>query len=87
MCWFFIKVTTITAIIIIAIFVLNEIGKMLDQLTKYLGIIKIGLTLFIVYAAHPPILQAVHHSFIPDKLSFAATILATTGGIYLIIYC
>ena len=37
------KGALITAIIIIAIFVLNEIGKMLDQLTKYLGIIKIGL--------------------------------------------
>jgi Mn2+/Fe2+ NRAMP family transporter len=79
------KGALITAIIIIAIFVLNEIGKMLDQLTKYLGIIKIGLTLFIVYAAHPPILQAVHHSFIPDKISFAAiiTIVGGTVGGYI----
>jgi Mn2+/Fe2+ NRAMP family transporter len=79
------KGALITAIIIIAIFVLNEIGKMLDQLTKYLGIIKIGLTLFIVYAAHPPILEAVHHTFIPEKISFAAivTIVGGTVGGYI----
>lgn len=75
----------ITAIIVLLIFVLNEIGKMLDQLTKYLGILKIGLTLFIVYAAHPPILEAVHHSFIPEKISFAAivTIVGGTVGGYI----
>jgi Mn2+/Fe2+ NRAMP family transporter len=79
------KGALITAIIIIAIFVLNEIGKMLDQLTKYLGIIKICLTLFIVYAAHPPILETVHHTFIPEKISFAAivTIVGGTVGGYI----
>jgi Mn2+/Fe2+ NRAMP family transporter len=58
---------------------------MLDQLTKFLGIFKIGLTLIIVYAAHPPILEAVHHSFVPEKISWIAivTIVGGTVGGYI----
>jgi Mn2+/Fe2+ NRAMP family transporter len=69
----------------IVIFWIQEIGKMLDQLTKVLGIIKIGLTLIIVYAADPPILEAVHHSFIPEKFSLLAivTIVGGTVGGYI----
>ncbi len=75
----------ISGIIAICIFWVQEIGKMLDQLTKYLGIIKIGLTLVIVYAAHPPILQAIHHTFIPEKISLLAivTIVGGTVGGYI----
>jgi Mn2+/Fe2+ NRAMP family transporter len=75
----------ISGIVAICIFWVQEIGKMLDQLTKYLGMIKIGLTLVIVYAAHPPILQAVHHTFIPEKISLLAivTIVGGTVGGYI----
>ena len=75
----------ISGIVAILIFWINEIGKTLDQLTKILGILKIGLTLFIVYAAHPPILQAVHHTFIPEKISLIAivTIVGGTVGGYI----
>ena len=75
----------ISGIVAICIFWVQEIGKMLDQLTKYLGIIKIGLTLMIVYAAHPPILQAVHHTFVPEKISLLAivTIVGGTVGGYI----
>ena len=75
----------ISGIVAILIFWINEIGKTLDQLTKFLGILKIGLTLFIVYAAHPPILEAVHHTFIPEKISLIAivTIVGGTVGGYI----
>lgn len=75
----------ISGIVAICIFWVQEIGKMLDQLTKYLGMIKIGLTLMIVYAAHPPILQAVHHTFVPEKISLLAivTIVGGTVGGYI----
>ena len=75
----------ISGIVAILIFWINEIGKTLDQLTKILGILKIGLTLFIVYAAHPPILEAVHHTFIPEKISLLAivTIVGGTVGGYI----
>jgi Mn2+/Fe2+ NRAMP family transporter len=75
----------ISGIVAILIFWINEIGKTLDQLTKFLGILKIGLTLFIVSAAHPPILEAVHHTFIPEKISLIAivTIVGGTVGGYI----
>jgi Mn2+/Fe2+ NRAMP family transporter len=75
----------ISGLLAILIFWIQEIGKMLDQITKYLGIIKIGLTLVIVYAAHPPILEAVHHTFIPEKISLLAivTIVGGTVGGYI----
>ena len=75
----------ISGLVAILIFWVQEIGKMLDQLTKYLGIIKIGLTLVIVYAAHPPILEAVHHTFVPEKISLLAivTIVGGTVGGYI----
>ena len=81
----FAKGAIMSGIVAIMIFWINEIGKTLDQLTKILGIIKIGLTLIIVYAAHPPILQAVHHTVVPEKISLIAiiTIVGGTVGGYI----
>ncbi|MEI7960435.1 MAG: NRAMP family divalent metal transporter [Chitinophagaceae bacterium] len=81
----FAKGAIISGVIAILIFWIEEIGKTLDQLTKILGIIKIGLTLLIVYAAHPPILEAVHHTFVPEKISLLAivTIVGGTVGGYI----
>jgi Mn2+/Fe2+ NRAMP family transporter len=52
---------------------------MLDTLTPFLGTIKILLTLIIAISAHPPLARAVHHTFIPEKLS-AAAIVTIVGG-------
>jgi len=81
----FAKGALLSGIVAIVIFWVDEIGKVLDQLTKILGILKISLTLLIVYAAHPPILEAVHHSFIPEKISLLAivTIVGGTVGGYI----
>ena len=75
----------ISGVIAILIFWIEEIGKTLDHLTKFLGIFKIGLTLLIVYAARPPLLEAVHHTFIPEKISLLAivTIVGGTVGGYI----
>lgn len=81
----FAKGAMLSGIIAILIFWIDEIGKMLDRLTKVLGIVKISLTLLIVYAANPPILEAVHHSFVPEKISLLAivTIVGGTVGGYI----
>ena len=81
----FAKGALLSGIVAIVIFWVDEIGKVLDQLTKILGILKISLTLLIVYAAHPPILEAVHHTFIPEKISLLAivTIVGGTVGGYI----
>ncbi len=81
----FAKGAMLSGVIAILIFWIDEIGKMLDRLTKILGIVKISLTLLIVYAAHPPILSAVHHSFVPEQISLLAivTIVGGTVGGYI----
>ena len=75
----------ISCVIALVLFWVREIGKMLDGLTPVLGIIKIILTLIIVFTAHPPLLQAVHHTFIPQKISKVAivTIVGGTVGGYI----
>lgn len=69
----------ISCVIALILFWVRETGKMLDILTPFLGTIKILLTLIIAIVAHPPIVQAVHHTFIPEKIS-AAAIVTIVGG-------
>lgn len=75
----------ISCVIALILFWVREIGKMLDVLTPFLGIIKIVLTLIIAFIAHPPLMQAVHHTFIPEMISTAAivTIVGGTVGGYI----
>src|ERR1035437_1744527 len=75
----------ISCVIALILFWVREIGKMLDVLTPFLGIIKIVLTLIIAFIAHPPLMQAVHHTFIPEMISTApiVTIVGGTVGGYI----
>ncbi len=75
----------ISAVVALTLFWLREIGSMLDGFTKTLGIIKIGLALFIAFAANPPVGEAVVHTVWPEKISMAAivTIVGGTVGGYL----
>ncbi len=67
------------------LFWIKEIGKMLDNFTKIVGSIKILLTLFIAFSSHPPLLQALHHTIIPETISSQAivTIVGGTVGGYI----
>jgi len=69
----------ISCVVALLLFWLREIGKMLDSFTKVLGIVKISLTLFIAFSAHPPLLEALHRTFIPEKISSIA-IVTLVGG-------
>jgi Mn2+/Fe2+ NRAMP family transporter len=75
----------ISCIVALILFWIKEIGKMLDGFTKTLGTIKILLTLFIAFSAHPPLLAAIKHTVIPEKISMIAivTIVGGTVGGYL----
>ncbi len=69
----------ISCVIALLLFWIKEIGKMLDGFTKILGTVKILLTLLIVFSSHPPLLQAIHHTILPVKIS-AAAIVTIVGG-------
>jgi Mn2+/Fe2+ NRAMP family transporter len=69
----------ISALIGLILFWIREIGKMLDTFTKVLGILKISLTFYILLKAKPPILDALHHTIFPEKIS-ALAIVTIVGG-------
>jgi Mn2+/Fe2+ NRAMP family transporter len=75
----------ISCVVALVLFWIKEMGKMLDNLTPILGTIKILLTLAIAFSAHPPLLEAVHHTFIPETVSSTAivTIVGGTVGGYI----
>ena len=79
------KTGAIISCIAVLLFWLKEIGKMLDSFTKILGIVKIGLTLFIAFSSHPPLLEALHRTVIPTHISTIAivTIVGGTVGGYI----
>lgn len=75
----------ISCVAALLLFWVREIGPMLDQFTRIAGIAKILLTLIIAIAAHPPVWEAVHHTFIPEQISTRAivTIVGGTVGGYI----
>jgi len=69
----------ISCAVALLLFWVREVGRMLDGFTKILGTVKILLTLGIAYSAHPPLLQALHHTLLPAQVS-AAAIVTIVGG-------
>jgi Mn2+/Fe2+ NRAMP family transporter len=75
----------ISAVIGIGIFMIKEAGTAMDWFTRLLGLLMIGLTLYVVVAAQPPMGLAIQKSFIPDKIDFLSiiTIVGGTVGGYI----
>ena len=69
----------ISCVVALILFWISEIGKMLDNFAKVLGIVKIILTLFIAFSAHPPLAEAFYRTIIPAKIS-SASIVTIVGG-------
>jgi len=69
----------ISGLIALILFWVREIGKMLDTFTKILGVLKICLTFYILLKAKPPVLDALHHTILPEKIS-ALAIVTIVGG-------
>lgn len=69
----------ISAVIAVAIFIVREAMKVMDRFTQLMGIVMIGLTLYVVFTAKPPVGEAVVKTFIPDKIDMMA-IVTLVGG-------
>ena len=69
----------ISCVVALILFWIKEVGKMLDRVTLILGSIKIVLTIIIAFSAHPPVLEAIHRTFIPESIS-ATAIVTIVGG-------
>jgi Mn2+/Fe2+ NRAMP family transporter len=69
----------LSGVVAFFIFWLKEFGKALDVFTKALGIVMILLTLYIAISSNPPIVEAVKHTFIPERIDLLA-IVTLVGG-------
>ncbi len=61
------------------IFWMKEAGNLLDAFTKVLGVLMILLTMYVAISSHPPIGDAITHSFLPIKID-VQTIVTLVGG-------
>lgn len=69
----------ISCIIAILLFLIKEAGKAMDWFAKVLGFVMIGLTLYIAIQSHPPVMEALQKTFIPDTID-ETIILTIVGG-------
>jgi Mn2+/Fe2+ NRAMP family transporter len=71
----------ISAVIAIGIFLSKDAGKVMDNFTKILGFLMILLILYVVFVSNPPIFEAVHRTFIPQKFDALATVTLVGGTV------
>lgn len=69
----------ISCVIALGIFWYKEAGKLIDGFAKWLGIIMIGLTLYVAFVSHPPVGQALYRTIWPEKID-AMKIVTLVGG-------
>jgi Mn2+/Fe2+ NRAMP family transporter len=69
----------ISCVIALFIFWIKEAGKAIDVFVKILGIAMIGLTVYVMFASHPPFGKALLHTFWPEKIDITM-IVALVGG-------
>jgi Mn2+/Fe2+ NRAMP family transporter len=69
----------ISCVIALFIFWTKEAGKAIDLFVKILGIAMIGLTVYVMFASHPPLGKAIEHTFWPEKIDIKM-IVALVGG-------
>ena len=74
-----------SAIIAIGLFTSRRAGVALDRIIVFLGVLMIGMTVFVAWASGPPLGEALRQTVWPDVVNFAAitTIVGGTVGGYI----
>ena len=68
-----------SALIAILIFVIKQAGNVMDLFVKVLGVVMLGLIIYVVFAAQPPIAEAAFRSVWPETID-ARAIVTLVGG-------
>jgi len=69
----------VTAIICVFVFLSKEAGMAMDFIVRWLGVLMILLTAYVVFASNPPIQAAAQSAIMPTELSVYA-IITIVGG-------
>ncbi len=69
----------------LGIFWYKEAGKLIDKLVKWLGLLMIGLTVYVAIASQPPLGKALLHTVWPEKINvmIIVTLVGGTVGGYI----
>lgn len=69
----------------VLIFVYRRANRAMDRSVIGLAIVKVAIVLLVIVVVHPPVVQALHRTIIPDQLNLAAltTIVGGTVGGYI----
>ncbi len=75
----------ISAVVSMLLFLVKDAGKAMDGFVKILGFVMVALTLYVAVTSQPPMLEAIHKTFLPDRIDFMAivTIVGGTVGGYI----
>ncbi len=69
----------IGCVIALGIFWYKEAGRLIDRFVKWLGLVMIGLTIYIAYTSSPPVGEALYRTIWPEKIN-VITIVTLVGG-------
>lgn len=69
----------ISCVFALGIFWYKEAGRLIDHLIKWLGLVMIGLTLYIAFSSHPPLGEVLYRTVWPEKTN-ALMIVTLVGG-------
>ncbi len=69
----------ISALLAIGIFSVKEAGRAMDLFVKVLGLIMLGLILYVVFVSHPPMVEAAYRTFFPETID-ARAVITLVGG-------
>ena len=70
---------SISALIALLIFWQKDSLRWMDTFTRLLGILMIALTLYVVFKSSPPVVEALHRTFVPTTIDLTA-IITLVGG-------
>ncbi|WP_392399163.1 NRAMP family divalent metal transporter [Actinotignum urinale] len=69
----------VTGLIAIGIFLWKKAGPIMDAFLVFLGVLMIGLMIYVAFASQPPLGEALKQTVLPDTISWA-TITTIVGG-------
>ncbi len=75
----------LSALVAMAIFLSRRAGMAMDRLVVLLGLVMIGLTLYVVFVSDPPLGEALENTVAPDDVDFLVitTLIGGTVGGYI----
>lgn len=69
----------VSAGLAIGLFLFREAGRAMDRFAQWLGLVMVGLTLYVAISSAPPVAIAIERTFVPEHLDVFA-IVTLVGG-------